>query len=276
MNSNSSDILDQWILARLTEVKLSITNNLDKYQVMPAAREFAPFISDLSTWYVRRSRDRMKDGDTNALETLYFVLVELTKLMAPFMPFISEKAYQILDVKNYSGFDSVHFDLISQDVDLSEEQKNLLKSMAKDRELISKTLALRTSSKISLRQALNEVYLTEKVSFEEIFKEELNIKNISYEIKNYKSLVENEDKSIVLDTYLTEELLNEGKVREFVRKIQDLRKNTGLNVSDKIKINFSINDITIDLINQNKEMLDKKLNSVSYSQSEDTSIELNN
>jgi isoleucyl-tRNA synthetase len=218
----------------------------------------------------------MKDGDTDALETLYFVLVELTKLMAPFMPFISEKAYQILDVKNYSGFDSVHFDLISQDVDLSEEQKNLLKSMAKDRELISKTLALRTSSKISLRQALNEVYLTEKVSFEEIFKEELNIKNISYEIKNYKSLVENEDKSIVLDTYLTEELLNEGKVREFVRKIQDLRKNTGLNVSDKIKINFSINDITIDLINQNKEMLDKKLNSVSYSQSEDTSIELNN
>jgi len=276
MSSNSNDILDKWILARLTEVKLSITNNLDKYQVMPAAREFAPFISDLSTWYVRRSRDRMKDGDTNALETLYFVLAELTKLMAPFMPFISEKAYQILEVKNFSGFESVHFDLISIDQGLSEKQKDLLKSMSKDRELISKTLALRTSSKISLRQALNEVYLTEKVSFEEIFKEELNIKNISYELKNYQTSVENEDKSIILDTFLTEELLNEGKVREFVRKIQDLRKSTGLNVSDKIKINFSINDITIDLINQNKDMLDKKLNSVSYSQSENTSIELNN
>jgi isoleucyl-tRNA synthetase len=75
---------------------------------------------------------------------------------------------------------------------------------------------------------------------------------------------------------LTEELLNEGKVREFVRKIQDLRKSTGLNVSDKIKINFSISDITLDLVNQNKDMLDKKLNAVSYFQSENTSIELNN
>jgi isoleucyl-tRNA synthetase len=270
---SSEDILDKWILARLKDLKLKITKNLDNYRVMLAAREFAPFINDLSTWYVRRSRDRIKDGDTKALETLNYVLVELTKLMAPFFPFISEKAYQILDVSRFSKLESVHFDEIKIDFEnLLEEETELLGKIAADRQIISNTLALRTNAKISLRQALREVYLSEKVSFEDIFKEELNIKSISYTKGAYTSEFSNEDGTIILDTFLTEELLNEGKVREFIRKIQDLRKGKKLNISDQIKINYSEQDITADLISQNLEVLEKKLNAKEFELSSETSI----
>lgn len=270
---DSEDVLDKWILTRLKEMKLSITTNLDNYKVMPAAREFAPFMNDLSTWYVRRSRDRIKDGDNAALETLYYVLVEITKLMAPFFPFISEKAYEILNVARFSKLESVHFEILNLNFEnLTIEEKELLEKMTKDREIISNTLAIRTNSKISLRQALNEVYLTEKVSFEEIFKEELNIKNISYIKNEYQSEFSNEDRSIILDTYLNQDLIDEGKVREFTRKIQDMRKNQKLNISDKIKLFYSPNDISSELIEKNKDILTKKLNAIEYEVADESSI----
>ena len=269
----SDEVLDKWILTRLKDLKLKITSNLDNYRVMLATREFAPFMNDLSTWYVRRSRDRIKDGDTKSLETLYYVLVELTKLMAPFFPFISEKAYQILDVARFSKLESVHFDEIKMDFqNLNDSESELLNKMSQDRELISQALAVRTSSKTSLRQALNEIYVSQKVSFEEIFKEELNIKNITYNQKEFSSEFANEDRSIILDTHLTQELLDEGKVREFVRKVQDMRKTAKLNVSDKIKIIYSESDISTNIITENKEMLTKKLNADSYELGDETSI----
>jgi isoleucyl-tRNA synthetase len=272
-NIESDEVLDKWILTRLKDLKLKITSNLDNYRVMLATREFAPFMNDLSTWYVRRSRDRIKDGDTKALETLYYVLVELTKLMAPFFPFISEKAYQILDVSRFSKLESVHFDEIKLGFEiLTPSELELLNQMSQDRELISQALAVRTSSKTSLRQALNEIYISQKVSYEEIFKEELNIKNITYSQKEFSTEFANEDRSIILDTHLTQELLDEGKVREFVRKVQDMRKTSKLNVSDKIKILYSEADISANLITENKEMLTKKLNAVSYEIGNETSI----
>jgi isoleucyl-tRNA synthetase len=230
-------------------------------------------MNDLSTWYVRRSRDRIKDGDIEALETLYFVLVELTKLMAPFFPFISEKAYEILDVARFSKLESVHFEIIDFKLEnLTSEEKELLEKMSKDREIISNTLALRTNSKISLRQALNQVYLSEKVSFEEIFKEELNIKNIIYTQREFQTEFSNEDRSIILDTYLTQELLDEGKVREFIRKIQDMRKNHKLNISDKIKLFYSETDISSLLVEKNREIFTKKLNAIEFEVADESSI----
>ena len=272
-NLDSEEVLDKWILARLKDVKLKVAKNLDNYRVMLAAREFAPFMNDLSTWYVRRSRDRIKDGDTQALETLYYVLVELTKLMAPFFPFVSEKAYQILDVTRFSKLESVHFDTLDLNFEnLSADEEELLTKMSKDRELISNTLALRTNSKISLRQALNEVYLSEKVSFEEIFKEELNLKNIAYEKKAYQTEFANEDKSIVLDTFLTQDLLDEGALREFMRKVQDMRKTQKLNISDKIKLNYCESDLSTEILEKNQDLLAKKLNAVQFEKAAETTI----
>lgn len=271
---DSSDDLDKWIVARLKEVKINVRDSLDNYKVMPAAREFGPFMNDLSTWYVRRSRDKIKDGNKESLETLYYVLVELTKLIAPFMPFVSEKVYQILEVKNFSNLESVHFDLLDlENINLNDEESMLLEAMAKDREIISNTLALRTSSKVSLRQALAEVYLKDKVTFEEIFKEELNIKSITYQLKNFVSEVSNDDKSIILDTHLTQDLLDEGRVREFIRKIQDLRKSNKLNINDEIKVLFAEDDISKDLVAKNRDFLSKKLSATEFLNSDLTSIE---
>ena len=273
LNTDSDDVLDRWILARLKQVKSSINENLSNYKVMPAAREFAPFVSDLSTWYVRRSRDRIKDGDVNALNTLYFVLCELTKIMAPFFPFLSEKAYQVLNIHSISGLESVHFEIIdTSNLVLSSIEMEMIENMRNDRELITQALALRTLAKISLRQSLNEIYLTEKVTFEEIFKEELNIKNISYTLNKYQSEISSEDKKLTLDLHLTQDLINEGKVREFVRKVQDLRKNSKLNVEDKVIVSYSSEDISQELVAQNLDFLIKKLNATQFIQESETKV----
>lgn len=276
LNSDSTNELDKWILARLKQVKLSISKNLNEYRVMPAAREFAPFIADLSTWYVRRSRDRIKDGDISSLNTLYFVLAETTKLMAPFFPFLAEKAYQVLNLELLSKLESVHFEIIDfEDTKITAEELQLISDMAMDRELITQALALRTQAKVSLRQALNEIYVPKKVSFEEIFKDELNIKNISYTPANYSTEIANEDRSIVLDLHLTQELIDDGKVREFIRKVQDLRKASKLNVEDKITLIYATGDISAELINENKDQLAKKLNATEFVLGDETKISLN-
>ena len=268
------DDLDRWIYARFKEVKSNIWNNLNNYQVMPAARELAPFMSDLSTWYVRRSRDKIKDGNKDSLEMLYYILVEFTKLIAPFMPFLSEKAYQILDVKRFSGLESVHFEILTKPeiTDLTADDKQLILDMARDRDFISKALALRTQAKVSLRQALNEIYVSEKVTFEEIFKDELNIKNITYDKRQYSESASNEDSSLILDLHLTQELLDEGSVREFVRKVQDLRKSQKLNIEDKIILTYSDSDLSTDLVNRNRDLLIKKLNVVQFISGIETTV----
>src|SRR5581483_1189024 len=97
-NSKSENILDQWIIARLNELNNEITRNLDKYELDKAARPIANFIDDLSTWYLRRSRERFKSEDEDdkqaALSTIHFVLLQFSKLVAPFMPFLAEDIYQ--------------------------------------------------------------------------------------------------------------------------------------------------------------------------------------
>jgi len=275
INFESENILDQWILARLKEVKLTVYKNMDNYLIMPSARELIPFINDLSTWYVRRSRDRIKDGDLNALNTLYFVLREFTILISPFIPFISEKVYQILKQDNQKGYDSVHLEIMDFDsIHLSETETQILEKMKQDRKIISEALNLRTKSQISLRQPLGYVYSKNIINFEEIFKEELNIKEISYEVREFKSKVESEDGSLILDIEITQELADEKIIREFTRSIQDMRKNLGLQVSDKIKVFYSKEDLNEELIQRFKEQLIRKLNAVSFEEDSENKIEL--
>src|SRR5690606_36486374 len=96
--TQSSHVLDRWILSRLFEIRDEMTASLDIYEIDRAARPLAVFIDDLSTWYLRRSRDRFKSDDSTdemqVRKTLRYVLREFTKLMAPFMPFIAEYIYQ--------------------------------------------------------------------------------------------------------------------------------------------------------------------------------------
>ncbi|HRH31414.1 MAG TPA: class I tRNA ligase family protein, partial [Candidatus Paceibacterota bacterium] len=100
-STGSKNVLDQWILSRLNQLIAESTTSLDSYRMIEPVRAIRDFIGDMSTWYLRRSRDRLKDGDKDAKQTLYIVLKKLAQVLAPFAPFAAEDIWQKL--KNDSG-----------------------------------------------------------------------------------------------------------------------------------------------------------------------------
>ncbi len=234
--SSSQNMLDQWIVSRLNETILSVTNGLEVGEIDRAVRPFNDFVDDLSTWYLRRSRERFKGDDVvdkeSALETTKFVLHELTKLISPFMPFVAEEIYQrVIGVK-----ESVHLE--SWPVAGKVDEK-LIGDMTVARELSSKGLEARTVAKINVRQPLQRLkvkvlMLKNANNFQliDLIKDEVNVK----EVVQDSSL----EKDVELDLNQTPELKAEGEFRELLRKVQDMRKEKGLSVGDKAILIVSI------------------------------------
>ncbi len=225
---NGDNVLDQWILAKLNELVLSMTNNLDGYKLLEPVREMREFIGDLSTWYLRRSRDRLKDGDVDAKKTLYYVLKTTAKLLAPFAPFSADDIWQKL--KTNDDVLSVHLaEWPKAQVLVSSEQ--VLVEMQKVRDVCTEGNALRKKLNIAVKQPLASFTIVGELSsnYFEIIKDELNVKNI---------LIGTE---FAYDTIITPELKREGNYRELVRALQDLRKETGLTPDDMINLKISEN-----------------------------------
>lgn len=227
---NSENILDIWILSKLNLSIRDITDNLEKYYVTEAARKITDFINELSTWYLRRSRERFKSNDKEdakkALDTLSFVLLELSKLMAPFTPFFAEDLY--LELTNKKLKESVHLeDWPKVDKKLIDEK--VLQEMDVARKIVEAGLAARAEAGVKVRQPLQSYFtsLVKKLDDEltEIVKDELNVKELKF----------GKDK---LDTELTDELKQEGLFRELVRQINSMRKKHGLTIQDKIKVYY--------------------------------------
>ncbi len=240
----SENILDKWILSELQLLIRETDDSLGKYELNRAARSLAPFIDNLSNWYIRRSRKRFwkseDDSDKeNAYQTLYDVLVTLAKLMAPFTPFLAEEIYRNLigeePARNASRSDaggSVH---LADWPTVREEliDKKLNEEMQRTRDLVTQGLKLRADAKIKVRQPLSVSNIKYQISGEmrEIIAEELNVKKI---IVSDQILVND----IVLDTNITEELKLEGEAREIIRAIQEGRKKAGFNVEDRITLGY--------------------------------------
>lgn len=229
----SENILDVWILSYLSKLTNEVTTNLLNYKVLEAGRSFKDFISDLSQWYIRRSRDRFKEGDKAGVETLGFVLCELSKLLAPFMPFFAESLYQDLDIENKK--ESVHLeDWPSDSAQDKPQSGNILEEMGKVRGVVSLALEKRAASNIKVRQPLaslkfsiSDFQSSENAdSFLELIKEEVNVKNAVFD-KNISGEVE-------LDTNITSELKREGDQREFLRQVQALRKEANLTPDQEV------------------------------------------
>ena len=272
---DSQDVLDRWVKLRVKEVKNKIYSNMETYEIMPAAREFAPLINDISTWYVRRSRDKIKNGDLASLSTLYDVLCEIVLLMAPFFPFLSEKAYDVLNLRVSRGLDSVHYDLFTDlDQTLTNDEKLILENMNSDRKIISDLLNLRTKAKVSLRQPLENFYSSTKINYPDLVLDEVNVKSISENQNISDEFISSESQNIVLNLKLTEELKNEGVLRDFLRKVQDLRKSANLKVEDKIKLTYSEKDISEANIKTNQDVLEKKVNASEIVKGTETKIEI--
>jgi len=247
-NTKSKNILDQWILAKLDElVKLS-TKNLDNYKLLEPVRGVRDFIGDLSTWYLRRSRERIKAGDREAKETLYFVLKTLAKIMAPFAPFTAEDIW--LKLKNENDRESVHLEKwpAKKLNILSFIKPKVLGKMATVRSIVTLGLEARQRAGIKVRQPLNQLgIVSEGLSddYIEIIKDELNIKNIYYILKIKMGL-----NKVNLNTNITPELKQEGNYRELARALQDMRKKMGLTPNNIVVLTFETNDLGKKLIHK--------------------------
>lgn len=242
------NVLDQWILARLAEITKEMTESLEKYELDKAAKPLMGFVDDLSTWYVRRSRDRFKGDDEKdkqqALHTTRHVLFELSKIMAPFMPFMAEDLYQKL--KGPEHKESVHLEIWPDFAEASSgkptSSQNVLENMEETRAVVTLALEARSSAGIKVRQPLQSLALNkEKYSglgkmYLDIIKDELNVK----EVHLTKDLVETE--LVKLDTTISAELKLEGQAREFIRAVQDLRKKSNFNPTDVVTLTVSTND----------------------------------
>ena len=229
-------LLDRWLLAELAAVIKEVETALDAYDPTTAARRLEAFVVDLSTWYVRRSRRRFwkseSDADKrSAYQTMYQVLVALTQLLAPFMPFVSETIYQNLAAGKNGQPDSVHLsDWPAAQPDWVNDE--LRRQMSSVRRLVANGLAARNAAGIKVRQPLRSVSIAEKPlnpELEGILLEELNIKTANYQ---------GEGGELKLDTEISEELKLEGLARDLVRKIQELRKQSGFAVEDRIRLYY--------------------------------------
>ncbi len=319
-NENKTIEIDKWIISKLNNLIGVVINNNDKYNPTKSVRAIQDFvIDDLSNWYVRRCRRRywemeLSENKKEAYLTLYHVLVEVCKLMAPFAPYLSEDIYT-----NLTGKESVHLDdfpSVNKDAihsKLEEEMDSVIK-------LVSLGRAARNTCQIKVRQTLGALYVPKKYKpliarMENLIKEEINVKEIkyivnkdnfiTYEFKaNFKvmgpkygkhvqhivsaleqmdanhivdtlhkgkeyflemdgstfKLTEedliislkdkegfvfesyNKDMFVALDTTLNEELIEEGLARELVAKIQNTRKDKGMEIMDRIKVFYVGND----------------------------------
>ncbi|MCH8888895.1 class I tRNA ligase family protein [Patescibacteria group bacterium] len=250
---NSKNVLDKWILSRLAELNNEVTNNLEGFNTIKASRPIREFVTDFSTWYVRRSRDRFKGDDEEdkqyALATTRFVLIELSKLIAPFMPFIAEIIY--LGVSKGEEKESVHLESwpIAGRID-----KKLLEKMTHVRNVVSASLEARELAGTRVRQPLQTLFIGEKTLEKEeellsLILSEVNIKEIVFK----KSLGD----KVGLNTHLSPELIEEGTVREVTRFIQSLRKKQNFATSDYGHVAFSANKELKDILERNKESIQK-------------------
>ena len=252
----SAALLDKWIVSRLNGLIEKVTKYLDNYVPEKASLVIEDFfINDLSLWYIRRSRKRFQspkteEEKTQAQNTLYFVLLNLTKLMAPMMPFFTEEVYQKLRTAQMPL--SIHlFNWPKAEKKLID--KKLEEKMNELRELVSEVLAKRTELGIKVRQPLASLKILNpksKIPNEllNLIKDELNVKEI--EIKKGEG-----ELKVELDTKITPELREEGQVREIIRHIQYLRKKAGLIPKDRVVIYYSSGPELGEILTKNKKII---------------------
>ncbi len=311
---NDLEEIDKWLLSKYNKLLKNITDAFEEYDLNKVTKYAFTFLNeDLSNWYIRRNRRRFWASELNnskkaVYKTTYDVLVNLCKLLAPIMPFITEELYIKL-----TGKESVHLeDYPLYDEKMINEEIEIKMDLVRD--LISLGRNAREEAKIKVRQPISEVIIDGKnkktiSDLTDLIKEELNVKNVVYEneLTKYMNLevkpnfkvcgpvfgkdikdlanelaklsneevtslekgntieltINNKDYGItremievrvkakegfdaamennnfiILNTTLTEELLNEGIARELVSKVQNLRKTKDFDVADRIKLYY--------------------------------------
>jgi isoleucyl-tRNA synthetase len=319
--------IDRWIISTLNTLVKKYLQAMDEYDVTKAARLVSNFtIDQLSNWYVRRNRRRFWKSEigkdkTAAYQTLYDCLITISKLTAPFAPFLAEEIYRNLNsLTKKENIASVHLTFIPS-VNESAIDENLEERMSKVQRIVYLVRTIRNKSNLKVRQPLkriilpiaNEKYQNEVELMRDVILDEINVKTIEYvsddseivhkKLKpNFKAigpkfgksaqtvantiklmeskaikelekigkfdlnvngenfvitledveifhedikgwLVETDNEiTVALDTELTNELINEGFAREFVNRVQNMRKDAGFEVTDRIFVYYQCSD----------------------------------
>ena len=332
---NKRPELDRWILSKYNKLVKNVVDEMEVYDLMRAVRSIQEFVDeDLSNWYIRRARRRfwateLSDDKKSVYNTTYEVLLGVSKLMAPFAPFLSDEIY-----KKLSGEESVHLAYFP------ETDKKLIDHTVEERmdlvrDLVGLGRAAREKEKIKVRQPLQKILVDGKFEsligdMTQLIMEELNVKEVFFEkslekYMNYslkpdfkaagpvlgpkvKALakelstmdaskivsqldeqgeivvkLEGADTKIdralidinilakegftvtmennlftILDTTISEELINEGLAREFVSKVQQMRKSRNFEVLDHINIYYQGNDEVEKALVTHKEYIMKE------------------
>ncbi len=340
--------LDKWLLSEYNALVKLVDESLERYDTVTPSRAITEFVDNLSNWYVRRSRERFwgseeSEDKISAYKTLYEVLVGLSKLIAPFVPFIAEEIYQnLVRSLDKNAPESVHFcsypvcDESMIDTKLNEGMEKVLRIVLLGR-------ACRSASGVKNRQPLSKVIIcsTDKLTLDKglvmLIEDELNVESVeilhdadeyvSYELKpqlktlgpKYGKLLgaireylgkvnpneavakvkkgealtfeTNGEKveiyqddllislknkegyssesdgvfTVVLDTTLSDDLIEKGMINEFVSKVQNLRKDSGFEVVNHIEIQVEGDKEFIEILNKNQTSFKKTLLADSFS-----------
>jgi isoleucyl-tRNA synthetase len=350
LDYNKLSLMDQWLLSKLNTLIQTVDTNLENYRITESARALQDFVDDLSNWYVRRSRERfwqkdMPQDKVNAYMTLYTTLTTLSKISAPFVPFMAEEIYRNL-VTNFDKEAPISIHLC----DFPKASEKLIdKKLEEDMDLVLQIVvqgrACRNGANIKNRQPIGTMYVKAEHGlsdqYKEIIAEELNVKEVVFteDVSDFTSysfkpqlktlgpkygkilpairqalseldgteamntlkadgvlrltiegqeveLVEDDlliesaekegfvtdtdrDVTVVLDTNLTEALLEEGFVREVISKIQTMRKEAGFEVTDHIQVYYRDNDKLSGIIEKNKEAIADEVLAQGVSQGKD-------
>ena len=248
---------------------IDVDKSLNSYDPTNAGRSIQEFIDNLSNWYVRRSRRRFwkSENDSDKLDaynTLYTCLAQISKLMAPLAPFVSEELYQKLVKNTYpESPDSVHLsDFPTADLSLIDE--DLMKAIRLAMKVSSLGRSVRSRAGLKVRQPLADVLVQTKNSEESKYLsvvadqilEELNVKNLGNSLDNKEMFediknqlndsktansngyvaVEDNAYIVAINTEVSEELKNEGLIREIAHRIQGFRKDAGFEINDRIML----------------------------------------
>ena len=237
----TTNILDEWLLSYFIKVIGEVKKYLKDFDARNAALLLEKFITDLSTWYIRESRSRLwlnsedKRDKESFYKTLYYVFVNLSIILSPFLPFITDEIYLNLGGKK----DSVHLEMWPE-IKLKPNE-DLLKDMDLVMKIVEAGRRERKELGIKIRQPLQKasIYLKKGERFRnrelidslvEIVKKELNVKEISLTEKQLKEF------RVGFNTKLTPELKKEGELRELLRKIQFKRKRLGVRPDERVKL----------------------------------------
>jgi isoleucyl-tRNA synthetase len=229
--------LDKWIVAKLASLHQEVTDSVENYNLLKASRPLIDFVDELSTWYLRRSRDRFKGDDQKdkeqAIQTLAFVLKQFAKIIAPFTPMTAEIIWQ-----EFAPNTSVHLEAWPKfDKKLFNQQ--ILDNMDTVRQIAESVHALRATTGFKVRQPLATLEVETKLAtdYQIVLADELNVEKIEIvdKVKTVKGwiITEVNDFKVSLDTNLTEDLKEKGALREIIRFINALRKDAGLKPADK-------------------------------------------